>query len=703
MELKKLLCPARIAVVGASEKEGFGGDTCRNICDCTNVDRYYFINPKRDQVFGRPCYTSISALPVDIDQVIICTPQSTVIGLLREAAAKGAKSAVVYASGYREVGTEQGAQAEEELQAVCAELDMALMGPNCAGFINFHERIHSFAFISERRERVGSVGMISQSGQICLSALESPKMRLSFAISAGNCTVCSMEDYLAFLIDDPNTKVIALFLEGVKKPALMAEMLKKAALARKPVVIFKVGRSAKGSATAASHTGSLSGADATFDAVFKKFGVIRVNDFEELLATSLTLATWKNLPQKSTVASMNLSGGETGICADVGDMMGLNYPDFTPQTLASLAEQLPSYATPRNPLDMTATLSYDAEKYALALRTVMDDPNVGMVIIGYTLLLEISDPCIHYMAKGIEMVVNSGQALKPIAMLPFAENSRNPEYLDKLNSIGVPILPPPVYGLKVIRHIADFTEYRPEEHSLELALPEADQPNRLHRTLSEYDGMQELKKAGISVPRGGIAPTADQAVALAKEMGMGKGGKVALKVASADIAHKTDAGGVKLHLGSEQEVREAFDAIMKSCKAYKPEAHIDGVFVQEMLKPGLEIIIGVHNDPQFGPQILCGLGGIFVEIFKDTALYPAPMNKKEALDMIQSLKAYPLFTGYRGKPALDVDALADTLVAVATFAAEHRNSLAELDINPLFVYPKGEGVCAADALLVFKQ
>ena len=215
--------------------------------------------------------------------------------------------------------------------------------------------------------------------------------------------------------------------------------------------------------------------------------------------------------------------------------------------------------------------------------------------------------------------------------------------------------------------------------------------------------MRYCAALGIAVPRGGVAETAEEAVSLAKEIGVGCGKSVVLKVASADIPHKTDAGGVKLHLHTEQEVRSAFGSIMQSCRQYAPKAVIDGVFVQEMLEPGLEVILGVTRDPQFGPQVLCGLGGIFVEIFKDTTLYPAPMNKKEAHAMLSCLKAYPLFTGYRGKPRLDIEALATAIVAISDFAAQACDSLLELDINPLFVYPEGQGVCAADALVVIKK
>lgn len=694
MNLAKLLNPGKIALVGASEKEGFSGDTCRNLLKYGRPENIYLVNPKRDSVLGHKCWPSLAALPENVDQVIICTPKATVNGILREAAAKGAKSAVLYASGYGETGKAEDKADEMELQALCRELDIALMGPNCAGFVNYNDDIYSFGFVFEERNRKGGVALISQSGQICLTAMDSPNMKMSYAISAGNSSVVTLEDYLEFLQEDPRTRVVAMFVEGVKNPAKLAASLKRAAELRKPVVVFKVGRSEKGSKTAASHTGSLSGADAVIDAVFKKFGVIRTNDLQELLSTSLTLATWPELPAQTGVSIMSLSGGETGICADVGEQAGLEFPDFTPATTAALKAMLPGYATVNNPLDMTATLSYEVDKYAGALKTVLEDPNIGIVVVGYTLALEIADPAIHYMAPGIAKALAEAKVKKPVAMLPFIENSRNPEYQEKLSAAGVPILPPPVYALPILKYAADYAAFNPAERTLELAMPSRRPAGR--RTLSEFESMKMLKKYGIGVPGGGLAATAEEAVKLAAEIK----GQVVLKVASADIPHKTDAGGVKLRLEGAAAVESAFEEIMASCRAYKPEAVIDGVFVQEMLAPGLEVILGVNNDPQFGPMVLCGLGGVFVEIFKDTSLYPAPLNEREARGMVERLKALPLFKGYRGQKPLDLEALVKTIVAVGNLAADHKDSLLELDINPLFVYPEGGGVRAADALLV---
>lgn len=699
MNLNKLLKPTSVAVIGASEKEGFGGDVCRNILSYVeDRSHVYFIHPKRDSVFGVPCYKSISDVPENVDLMVICTSQKTVIPLLQEGAKKGVGGAVVFASGYGEVGTAEGKQNEAELIAAAKELDIAVMGPNCAGFVNYIDNVQAFAFISAKRDRKGSVGVVSQSGQLCLSMMDDPGMRFSYNISAGNGKIVQMEDYMDFLVDDEDTKVVSIYIEGVKNADKFAAVLKKAAEKRKPVVILKAGRSAKGGAIAASHTGSLSGSDASFDAVLKKFGAIRVDDLEELIAMSLMLSTMKRMPEKATFASMNLSGGETGICADVGSLNGIEYPDFTEETLKKLKEQLPSYASPNNPLDMTASLSYDADLYAGALRTVMDDPNIGMVLIGYTLLLEIADPCIHYMYKGIEKVVQEkGGNCKPIAMIPFAENTRNPEYQEKLFQIGVPVLPPPVYAFKLLRHLADFITYEPETKTLELAVghPKSEET----QALSEHESKQELKVYGVPVPDEVIVTSKEEAAQFAKN----HPGPLVMKVESADILHKSDVGGVKLNVCGPEAAEKAYEEIMESVTAKRPDAHINGILTVPMLDAGVEIIIGVNNDPQFGPMIMVGMGGVFVEVFKDVALYPAPLKEEEALEMLKSLKSFKLLNGYRGTEKCDIKALCQTIVAISNYAQANKDVLKELDINPLFVYPEGKGVGVADALIVKRK
>lgn len=692
MSLKHLLKPNKICIVGASEKEGFGGDTCRNVIQHMEEKNYFFVNPKRDMVFGKKVYKSVSEVPENFDLVVICTPAFTVESILREASLKGAKGAIVFASGYKEVGDADGIAAQESLIQVCQELDYALMGPNCAGFANYIDEVHPFAFISADRDRKGSVGFASQSGQLCLSLMDSPNMRFSYSISAGNCAVTKMEDYIDFLVDDEDTKVVAVYLEGVTEPKKLADSFRKAALKRKPIVVLKAGRSEKGGQIAASHTGSLSGADKIFDALVEKFGVIRVNDLEEMLYMAQLFSVLPDLPEKATYASMNLSGGETGICADVGDLNQIDYPDFTADTLAKLTDLLPDYASPANPLDMTASLSYDEDLFADALRTVMKDPNIGMVVVGYTLLQEIADPAIKYMGAAMEKVSKEPGA-KPMAMLPFVGNTRNEEYSTRLESAGIALLPPPGYGFRILQNLAKFVAYDPSKKDLTLAIP--DRPRKETRVvLNEFAAKKIVSQYGVTTPKEAVATSKLEATVLAEEIGY----PLVMKIDSKDILHKSDSGCVKLNIKNANQVDAMFEEIMTNAKTSHPHAQIDGILIQKMAAAGTEIIIGVNSDPIFGPAIMVGLGGVFVEVFKDTALSLAPVSREEAVEMVDSLKGAKMLKGYRGKPPRDIEGLVDAIMAVSKMASEQKDSLQELDINPIFVYEKG--VCAVDAVLI---
>lgn len=696
MNLNKLLRAKSIAVVGASENKGFGGDTCRNIIDFKkDMSRVYFVNPKRETIFGYKCYDSLSSINDDIDLVIICTPQKTVIPLLREAKTKNCGGAVVFASGYSEVGTPEGHAAEEELMEVAKELEIAIMGPNCGGFNNYVDDVIAFAFPVEKRERKGSIGFISQSGQFCINLLDAPGMNFSYAISAGNSKIINMEDYFDFLLDDEATKVISIYMEGNQDPKKFVECLKKAAAIKKPVVILKGGRSEKGRINAASHTGSMAGSDKTYDALFKKFGVIRVDDMQDLLSTSQFLSVLSEYPKEARFASMNISGGENGIVADMGSMYGIDYPDFQEETVKKLREMLPSYASINNPLDMTATLCYDSDLYAGALRTVMADENIDMILIGLTIQLEVSDPSMYIMYEGIKKVVDEGNS-KPIAILPFVEGTRNFDLSEKFAEIGVPILPSPKYAFSALANLANFISYNPDEKVLDVAMPDAPKSGEA-RALSEVESKAMLKEYGVPVDLGHIAKTREEV----KEYFDKVGAPLVMKIESNDILHKSDVGGVKLNINDVDSALEAYDEILKNASEKAPNAKINGVLMQKMLPKGVEIIIGVNNDPQFGPMLLAGMGGVFVEVFKDVALYPVPLNKKEAYDMLTSLKSFKLLNGYRGSEPCDIDAITDTMVAISDFAAAHKNDLKELDINPLFAYEKGVGV--ADALAVLYE
>ena len=561
------------------------GDTCRNILENqADTSHVYPVNPKKETVFGKKCYPTLADLPEEIDLVILCTSQKTIVDFLKQAKAKGAGAAVVYASGYSEVGTAEGKAFEKELVDAAKALDMVVMGPNCAGYINFGDDIFSFAFIGDYKGKKGNIGFVSQSGQFCIDMMKSAEMKYSFAISAGNSAMVQMEDYLNFLIDDSNTKVIALYLEGVKNPHKFEACLQKAMEKKKPVVILKAGRSPKGQATAASHTGSMAGSDKTYDAVFEKFGVIRADDMQDLRSTASLLATLRVLPKKPAFSAMCLSGGETAVSADTGFLHGIEYPDFSEVTLKKLNDMLPDFATPRNPLDMTAALCYDADAFASGITTVMSDPSIEMGLVGLTISDKVTvsnDIMFEGIRRAFEQIPD-----KPLAVMSFMEAARNKELVERFQNAGIPVLPTTKYGFRALQHLQDFISHDTIKREARLAIPEAHSANT--RALSEYESKKLLADNGVPVDLGYIAKTKAEVKEYAEKIGY----PLVMKVESNDILHKSDVGGVMLNIKSLEQAEEAYDKILANAAQHAPNAKINGILMQKMLKAGTEMIIG---------------------------------------------------------------------------------------------------------------
>lgn len=693
MNLDKLLKPKSIAIVGASDKDGFGGDTCRNLFGFTQkTDRIYLVNPKRDELFGRQCYHSLADIPDEIDLCILCTPQSTVCSILEQAASKGCGGAVVFASGYSETGAE-GREREQELRQLAHRLDIALMGPNCAGFANYIDEVMAFAFQFEKRERQGGIGMISQSGQLCLSALDYPQMNFSYIISSGNSCGVSVEDYLSFLVDDDDTRVVLAYIEGVRDPKKLVDAFSRAAKKHKPIVVLKTGRSQKSQQLAASHTGSLAGSDKAISAIFERYGIIRTNNIQEFFSTAAALSALSLLPGGSNCSFMCVSGGEAGVTADLAEQFGIGVADIGEETEKTIKSLLPGYATVNNPLDMTASIAYDEAKFASALSALLCDPAVDCVCVCYTITDEIFDTTVIHMTNSI-CSLDKAIRTKPIFWLPFVEHTRHKDTLEKLTEQGVPVLPSSSCGFEVLGHIIDFSSFVYEDFSA--ALPEeAIHSKRI--SLSEYESMEFLRSNGIKVPEQAVAADAQAARMIARRFGY----PLVCKVNSPDILHKSDIGGVMLNLNSEDEVAQAFEQIMQNAAKHRPEARVNGVLIKPMLKSALELIVGVNRDQQFGPMLMVGLGGVFVEVFRDVKLAPAPISEAGALELLRSLKGFKLLTGYRGAKRCNIDALVKFIVEIGELAADKKDSLCEMDLNPIFV--DEFGVTIADALVVCQE
>lgn len=689
MDLRKLLKPRTIAIVGASEKAGFGGDTTRNYLKFSkNLDGLYLVNPGRDTIFGRKAYHSLSEIEGDVDLVILCTPQKTILPLLEEAAQKHCGGAVVFASGYSEVGVE-GRARQEELAAAADRLGIAVMGPNCAGFANFVDGIFAFAFLVEERERKGNIGMISQSGQIVLGGLDSPNMGFSHVISSGNSCNVKVEDYLDFLVDDEDTKVVAAYMEGVTKPEKLVAAFQKAALKKKPVVVLKTGRSSKSQELAASHTGSLSGADKVLRAIFRRYGVVEAGDLEELMSLSAAFSWLGDLPKGERCVFMNVSGGEAGVMADLSEEYGICLAEMHQETKDYLKTLVPDYGSVNNPFDMTAGIGYNTPVMVQAMEAISKDPDVDAIVVAYTITPEIWDDTIAHMVEAVS-IARGNKELKPVFWIPFIEHTRHQQSADTLKAAGVPLLPTGKYGCTALKKILDFAVSRFEP--MKPAIPERKHTGA--HSLSEFDSLNYLSGHGVPIPSQAVAVTADDAVEAARKLGY----PLSVKIHSKDIQHKSDVGGVKLNIKDEAELREAFAAVMDNCAKNAPGAALEGVLLKPMLKAGAEMIIGVNNDRDFGPMIMVGMGGVFVELFQDVQLAPAPLCQDQAEKMIEKLASYPLLNGYRGGAVCDKKALANLLVKISEMAADGKDTVKELDINPVFITENGAEI--ADALLV---
>lgn len=693
--LTGLMAPRSVALVGASEKKGFGYWTAYNLLQSADHVRLYFVHPVRETVLGLPCYRSISDLPEVVDCVILATRRDTVGPLLTEAGEKGIKNAMVYASGFSEEHTEEGRRLERELKEIAAKYGMNVLGPNCMGTINNVDKLSTLGLETARDafERKPYVGVVAQSGALANIFMKRDGYPVGYQITVGNSAVLAVEDFVEYMVDDGQVRVIAMYVEGIKKPEVFFRALKKAAEKRMPIVALKVGKSAIGAAAASSHTGNLAGSHSSFAAVFRKYGVMEVDNMEELVSLSQALAAIHgNLPQSTGLASYNLSGGANILSADCAEQFGLYLPKLQPETCAEIEKYIPSYATASNPLDATTDLFGQTDKIVGVLAALDRDPNVGAI----TITQDIAARATEIVRGMVEAVVEGRRrgVKKPIFFNCITEMDRSLEVRTLLEENGVGLLSSMPVAYKCLKLLMDYAAYDSARH--ELTVPVG---TEVHAgpaaALSEAASKTELRSCGIPVP--------GEALAVAEADLAGCTGipyPWVMKIQSPDILHKTDLGCVRLGVQSMEEAREAFRAIMANARAGAPDARIDGVVVQETARSGKEFIVGVSNDPQLGPLVLVGMGGVFTEVFRDVAMWPAPVNRVEAEAMLRSLRCWKLLEGYRGEAPRDAAALADVIVRVSRYAWEHRDSLKEMDLNPVLVYPEGEGVCAVDALIV---
>jgi acyl-CoA synthetase (NDP forming) len=693
-----LFKPSAIAVIGASsDARTISGQPLAYLQKHGYAGALYPINPKYERIGNLVCYPDVASLPAVPDLAVIAVGAKLVAGMLRQCGEKGIPYVIILSAGFAEAGE---TRAQEEIQDIAARYGMGVTGPNCQGMMNIEDRIHvGFGAPYGMSYRKGAISVTSQSGawgnSILILACEEG---LGFRryVSTGNEACITSLDLIDSYIDDPGTRLITGYVEGFKDAHRTVAIGRKALAAGKPVLMWKVGTSEAGAAAAASHTANLGGTPALYKAAFHQAGIIEVSDVGDLADCARALLAGR-LPRGNRLGILTASGGAGILMADSAARAGMEIAKLSPETVAGLRKILPRHAGFNNPIDVTGGAGNDLDSYREALLLVARDPNVDMLGIP---LAAVSGPNAHGLVTQVVAVARAVDI--PILVAWQGDDTANQEGYAMLDSVGVPRYKTPVRCARGFDALWQFVNARRR-----LEQGRMDKPLALHcasakallagrkTDLAEYEAKRVLAVYGIAVTRENLATSAEEARRQAAAIGF----PVALKVQSADIPHKTEAGGVRIGLADADAVARAYDDIHASAKAYAPQAKVDGVLVQSMVSGGVEIILGVNNDPLFGPAVMFGLGGIFAEVMKDVTFRLAPIARFEAMEMIREVRAFPLLDGARGRPKADVEALADAIVRLSALAIDLKDEVAEIDINPLFVLPAGQGVVAGDALI----
>jgi acetyltransferase len=702
MDLAPLMRPRRIAVVGASQRMTRATRVIGNLQRFGYAGRIFPINPKYDDILGLRCYPDLASTPEPADTVVVAIPAEQVPGVLTAAVDSGVRGAVVLSSGFAEAGP-PGQQRQAALERLAAERGLLICGPNCYGVFNIRLRAAMFsADIAEPRP--GAVAVVSQSGgfshAIAEHLMRQRAVGLSYIVSCGNQAGVSVEDYVEFLVEDEDTAVVGLFVEGFKQPDKLREVAARARAKRKPIVALKVGRSENARQAMLAHTGSLAGAPEIVEAVLKQNGIVQVTGLNEMLDTLALMPAAGGFARKSwRVAVLSGLGGECGNLSDVADRVGIELPPLAAPTVETLRGFMPDFANPRNPLDGTGAMYENPALFPRLIDVLLHDDTID--VVAFNTRANVPAPGgwapSRAFAGTLCEAVRTGTDRLVLCFSSFAGGDLDQEVVGPLAEAGIPFLEGSETALLALRHLMAYRAFLDRPGGPRPAGPASATglPPRASGVLTGADAMRLLLESGIVLAETHRANDAEQAVRAAESVGY----PVALKIDSPDIVHKTDVGGVRLGCADARAVREGVRTMLDEVRRRAPGARLDGVLVQRMLAGGTEMIVGVKRDPLFGPAIVCGFGGVFVELLRDVAVRVPPLDRTEALAMLGELRGAALLRGARGRPPADVAALADTLVRVARLAEAHRTSLRALDINPLVVLDEGRGAVAVDWLI----
>jgi acetate---CoA ligase (ADP-forming) len=702
--LDALFRPRSVAVVGASATTTkIGGIPVDYLKRFGFEGRIYPVNPKADEVQGLRCYASLRAIQEPIDLAVFAIPRSSIDAAIDDAIAAGVRAGVMFSAGYAEIG-EAGAAAQAALTRKVQDAGLRIIGPNGLGVMNVRSGLYATFSPAPGigRSRAGHIGLVSQSGAFGAYAYSIARERgigLSVWASTGNEADVQLADCIAWMARDPDTRVIMIYMEGCRDGDSLREALALAHAARKPVVCVKVGRTALGAQAARSHTAALAGDDAVYDAVFRQYGVYRARDVSEFFNVAQA-AVVAGLPRNDSVALFTLSGGVGAFMADEAADVGLDVRELPEPAQRAILDMVP-FAAPRNPIDITGQVSNDPTLIDRATRVTLEATEYGSWV-GFMAAAGAGEefwPLLESLVTGLrndhpEVLLVLCTLLSPArrdwlaerGCLTFAEPS------EAVRTVG---------ALARISRMADRPVPPMLAHSApaSVALPEG--------AMDEPTSLAALAAQGVPVVPARLATSAQQAASFAAEL-VAQGMRVAVKVVSRQILHKSDVGGVRLGIEDADAAARAFDEVIGNARRAVADADVEGALVAPMIAGGVECILGVRNDPVFGPVVMFGLGGAFVEVLRDVSFRIAPLTRDDALEMVREVRAFPLLDGARGRQRCDLDAIVDALLAVSRFAMATRDTLDSVDVNPFVAFPAGAGpggvsAVALDAVVIGRR
>lgn len=697
--LGRLLQPKSIAIVGASsDPRSFGGFVLGNLERFGYAGAIHLVSRSSAEINGRACVKTVDELPNDVDVAVLAIPEAGVLDAVKACGAKRMGGVVIYASGYSEAG-EEGRLKQQQLADAAHAAGLPILGPNCMGYTNFAAGVAlTFEPVSPypSKGRPG-VGVLAQSGAMAANLRDAFIGRgqvLTAAVSTGNEAVVGVEDVLAHFIADASTRVIAMYVEQIRRPPLFLQLARQAREAGKPIVLLMPGRSARAREAAQSHTGALAGDHATATALLKREAVVVVDTLDELFDTTAILARFP-VPSSKGTAFVTGSGAMKNIALDFADAIGLDLPALTEATTKRLTEMLPAYAVAENPLDYTTISVRSPGVVGAILDTLAADENIGNLVLSIP-----AGPAVAQRDKAQHLLPALARSAKPAVLVLIGDNGPiEPFFTDAIRESGVPLFRSPDRALRALAQVAAYgealqraaraTTLTPRSLPLPTPLPPSG-------VFAEYQGKAWLAKAGLAIPKGRLARSVEEALAVAADIGY----PVVIKAQASELPHKSDVGGVVVGLSDANALRDGWQRLQSSVASHRPDLELDGVLVEAMGPRGLELVVGAKRDAEWGPVVLVGLGGVWIEALKDVRLIPADMAEQDIVVELSRLKAASLLKGVRGASAVDVHAVARV---VALIGAQMRANpqIAEIDINPLVAYP--DRVLALDALVVCRS